>query len=297
MNNILLGIKNSLKSKGHLRVHSVVVVLAVAVSLFLLTFPVAYSWWKSILSTGHWVDSNLLAPFISDESKHRVADVPIFGFHLVRPAYTTDTREIKRYLVTKDVFEKEMKYLSDNGYHTITFATLEDYLVNGTPLPKNPVILSFDDGWENQFVDAFPSLQKYHLTATFFVFTNAIGYQNHLTWDQIKTLSDSGMIIGSHTRSHPFLTEIPDPSKLRDEIVGSKKIIESHIGVVVNDFAYPFGFYNQAVIEAVKNSGYKDARIFSRVFTSPFHSLSDSYTLTAIPAPADLGDFERDLVR
>ena len=225
----------------------------------------------------------------------RIAHVPIFTYHLVRMPYADDTPALRNYLVTSGVFDQQMSYLRDNGYHVVTFSDLEDYLDAGIPLPSKPVILSFDDGWVSQFTDAFPILQKYHFRATFFIFTNPIGEHGFMTWDEIRALSDSGMVIGSHSRSHPFLAKITYAPALWDEIANSKKIIESHTGATTNEFAYPFGSYNRAVIADVVKAGYKAARIFSTASTSPIHTAAEIYTLTTFMAPKSLSDFEKDL--
>jgi len=224
----------------------------------------------------------------------RSARVPIFVYHLVRPAELTDTPDIRAYLVTPDVFELQMRYLHDNKYHVISFSDLENYLNDGVPLPSRPVILSFDDGWENQFAYAFPILQKYHLTATFFIFTNAMGHREYLSWSQVQTLLEAGMTIGSHTRSHPYLAQITDQTKLEDEIAGSKQIIEAHTGTTTNEFAYPFSSYSTTTIALVKKAGYKSARAFS---LGVLHTRNDLYTLSTVPGPNDLFTFIRYLPR
>lgn len=243
----------------------------------------------------HGSSQRSVKPSMESQQESRIARVPILSYHLVRPSYPRDDWLIKEYLVTSDVFDEEMNYLSSNGYHVIPFSALEAYIDEGTPLPPKPVIISFDDGWENQFAYAFPILQKYRLTATFFIYTNAIDSTNHLTWGQVKTMSDAGMVIGSHSLSHPFLAKIADATDLWREIADSKKIIEEHIGKTVNEFAYPYGSYNQATIADVEKAGYKSARKFSIFSTSVFHSKGDMYALSAIPAPNSLPDFERAL--
>jgi hypothetical protein len=127
-------------------------------------------------------------------------DLPILVYHHVRPGSTSAL------FVSPEEFDKQLKYLQDNGFHTISFGDLADSLEKGKPLPPRPVIISLDDGWENQFEYGFPILQKYHDTATFFVVTNYLDQGNFLTTEQLKMLVAAGMTIGCHTRSHPNLT-------------------------------------------------------------------------------------------
>lgn len=217
--------------------------------------------------------------------------VPILVYHIVRPAYPTDSRAVTALAHTPQVFDAEMKYLGDAGYHITTFAALESYLRADTPLPANPIIISFDDGWSDQFTYAFPILEKYHYTATFFVFTNPIGHHGFLSWDNLRTMLKAGMIIGDHTRSHPFLTKITDPEKLWNEIDGSKLFLEKNLGITVNEFAYPFGQYNPAIIALVEKAGYRAARgdILNRNATGT--TLSQLYTLGALNAPTTTAAF------
>lgn len=186
-----------------------------------------------------------------------------------------------------------MRYLSERGYTPISFAALESYLRGGAPLPEKPVILSFDDGWENQFAYALPILQKYGLSATFFVYTNAIGQPNHFTWEQLQAMQRVGMHIEGHSKSHPFLAKIHDQEKLAQEIAGSKALMDEKLGTTTDAFAYPFGSYNAQTIAAVQAAGYSSARIFSSAATGELHDAADLYTLSAIPAPDSLNEFKK----
>ena len=108
-------------------------------------------------------------------SSSRKINLPILVYHIVRPSYPSDSAAVRALALTPEVFDAEMDYLETAGYHIVQFSDLEHYFDDGKPLPANPIILSFDDGWGDQFTYAFPILQKYHYTATFFVFTNSIG--------------------------------------------------------------------------------------------------------------------------
>jgi peptidoglycan/xylan/chitin deacetylase (PgdA/CDA1 family) len=216
--------------------------------------------------------------------------VPIVVYHIVRPAYPDDTPGVRALAQTPEVFDAQMGYLAKSGYRVISFSDLEAHLTTGASLPAKPIIISFDDGWSDQFEYAFPILKKYGFTATFFVFTNPIGTRGFLTWAELKEIADAGMTIGSHTRSHPFLTKITDPAKLWREIDGSKQTIEQHLGVSVREFAYPFGQYDPAIIALVEKAGYASARgdLASRAQTA-----AERFTLGAMNAPTTLAGFTR----
>ena len=208
--------------------------------------------------------------------------LPILVYHIVRPSYPSDDEAVQRLAQTPEVFDEEMQHLGDAGYHVVSFTALENYFRNGTPLPVKPVIISFDDGWGNQFTYAFPILGKYHYTATFFVFTNPIGTHGFLTWDNLRTMVAAGMTIGSHSLSHPYLTNITDPIVLWDEIDGSKQVLEKNLGITVNEFAYPFGQYDATTTALVEKAGYRSAR--SDVYTEKQFS-NRLYILGALNAP------------
>ena len=219
--------------------------------------------------------------------------VPILVYHIVRPSYPSDSQAVKALAQTPEIFDAQMAYLTAAGYHVIPLSLLEENLTQGAPLPPNPIVLSFDDGWRNQFIYAFPILQKYHYTATFFVFTNAIDRHGFLTWDNLRVLRDAGMTIGSHTLSHPFLTKITNPDTLWSEINTSKRILEKNLGIPVSEFAYPFGQYNATITALVKQAGYTSAR-GDYVTRGNTQTREQLYELSALNAPTTIGLFSRE---
>ncbi len=191
-------------------------------------------------------------------------NVPILMFHSVRPAYPSDTADLKMFRATPEVFDKELTYLEQNNYHVITFDDLIAAFNGKEDLPSKPIILTFDDGWHNQYEYAFPILKKHNIKATFFVFTNPLGLPHYLSWDEIKEMDTYGMMFEAHTKSHPYLNKITDDKVLTEEIVGSKKVLEEKLGKPVNYFAYPFGVYNDHTVEVVKQAGFLAARSTTR---------------------------------
>lgn len=215
--------------------------------------------------------------------------LPILVYHIVRPRYPNDTAAVKAIAVTPDTFDAELGHLQSAGYHVVGFHALETYFASSTPLPSKPVIISIDDGWEDQYQYAFPLLEKYHDTATFFVFTNAIGRKGFLTWEELHAMLAAGMTIGDHTMSHPYLLKISDPAKLWQEIDGSKLILESHLGIPITEFAYPFGEHNAAIVELVQKAGYLVAR--GDYWSGFKQSSADLYDLNGMNAPTTTAQF------
>jgi peptidoglycan/xylan/chitin deacetylase (PgdA/CDA1 family) len=102
------------------------------------------------------------------------------------------------------------------------------------------VAITFDDGDAGQYEHAFPALLRRGMTATFYITTDWVGNSGYMTWEQIRHMAALGMSIQSHTRSHPFLSELADDA-LRAELLDSKAQIESNTGRSVNEIAFPGG--------------------------------------------------------
>lgn len=232
--------------------------------------------------------STTTKPMIPITLQAEPTDVPILVYHIVRPAYESDSADVRALAQTPEIFDAQMQYLQDTHYHVISFASLENYLRGKEPLPDKPIVITFDDGWHDQFEYAFPILKKYGYSATFFVFTNSIGKRGFLSWDNLKELMASNMTIGSHSRTHPYLTRITDQTKLRSEIYESKETLEKNLGVTINQFAYPFGQYNADIIDLVKEAGYTSGR---GDYYSSRQSRSNLYALSAVNTPVTLDRF------
>jgi peptidoglycan/xylan/chitin deacetylase (PgdA/CDA1 family) len=129
------------------------------------------------------------------------------------------------------------------------------YLTSGTPLPSNPIILTFDDTDLPQFTVADPELKKYGFKAVYFIMTVSLGRPHYMSKEQVKQLSDEGNVIGSHTWDHhsvkqyqekDWAIQIDKPTKQLQEITGKP----------VKYFAYPFGLWNTKAIPELKKRGF-----------------------------------------
>ena len=109
--------------------------------------------------------------------------------------------------VTPALFESHLKYLTDAGYHAITLDDLLYALAQGRELPAKPVILTFDDGYEDNYTNAFPLLQKYNMVGHFFIISDFVNQERpgYMTWPQIEEMAAAGQRFGSHSRDHPNL--------------------------------------------------------------------------------------------
>ena len=183
--------------------------------------------------------------------------------------------------VRPEDFDNQMKYLHDNGYHTINPDELYDALAGNGQLPENPVLITFDDGYEDNYTNAYPILKKYGFKATIFVVTGFLDRhkKGYLSWDQAREMNKNGINIESHTVNHKPMTDLTD-DELRSELVDSKKKAETELGHEVNYVAYPTGTYNLHIAQMVKEAGYKAA------FTIKYGNVdkaSNIYALERVP--------------
>ena len=177
-------------------------------------------------------------------------------------------------------FEQHMKWLKEYGYTSITPEELYEFIVNGSELPEKPVLITFDDGYKDNYTNAYPIMKKYGFTGTIFVVTGFLGvYDNYMTWEQAKELSDNGFSIESHTYSHKSMTETSD-EEISKELTKSRDIIKNKLGIDADFMAYPTGTYNLHIAELVQKAGYKGA------FTIKYDNVSresNVYALERVP--------------
>ena len=161
--------------------------------------------------------------------------------------------------VRPEIFERQLALLKKRHFQNLS---LKEYICGRKAnhvYTKKHVIITFDDGWQDNYVSAFPVLQKYGYTATIFLTASYIGRKrDYLTWDQVSEMRKSGLEFGSHTLTHPDLTKIP-LEKAWQEIAESKRSLENKLNEEIKVFCYPYGEYNQDVIKLVKKAGYQGA--------------------------------------
>ena len=177
-------------------------------------------------------------------------------------------------------FEQHMKWLKEYGYTSITPEELYEFIVNGSELPEKPVLITFDDGYKDNYTNAYPIMKKYGFKGTIFVVTGFLGvYDNYMTWEQAKELSDNGFSIESHTYSHKSMTETSD-EEISKELTKSRDTIKNKLGIDADFMAYPTGTYNLHIAELVQKAGYKGA------FTIKYDNVSresNVYALERVP--------------
>jgi peptidoglycan/xylan/chitin deacetylase (PgdA/CDA1 family) len=187
-------------------------------------------------------------------------EIPVLVFHKVDRRFEWGLTRI-----TPERFKNVLEYLKENGYQTLTLSEIAD---PSREIHEKSVAVTFDDSYASIFKHAFPLLQKYGFRATVFVITGFAGQMNewdvnlgglkflHLSWEQIRIMAEAGFEIGSHTVHHADLTRI-SMENLKREVTESKKHIEDKISRKIRFISFPFGRYNDSVIETCKTAGYE----------------------------------------
>lgn len=170
---------------------------------------------------------------------------------------------------------------------------------------KDKIDITFDDGYGNNFKDAFPLLKKYNLSATFFLVTDFVDgkikaevfggrdfKERPLTWDEVKIMDRAGMKFGSHSKTHKLLTQISE-EELKAELLDSKRRIEEVVAHKIDGFAYPFGdvdSFNGRIKAGLKESNYNYA--YTNIMGSNSVEDSDKFALRRIRIHSEDGPFK-----
>lgn len=188
---------------------------------------------------------------ISGAKARRMA-VPILMYHVISKA-PPGVRNAELW-VDKDVFVDEMHALQEAGYTAVTLQQAWDGWTTGGPLPRKPIVITFDDGYLSHYTHAKPVLRKLGWPGVLYLTTKSIG-PGGLTEKQIRSLMQAGWEIDSHTLTHPDLTALDDAALTR-ELTESRTELQRRFGVPANFFAYPAGRNDARVRTATAAAGY-----------------------------------------
>lgn len=226
-----------------------------------------------IYAAGEHVPSHPEGKTVTSEMAETGSKVRILNYHKV------EDLPISLSISPAD-FERQMAFLADEGFHAISPDELYLALTEGAPLPEKSVLITFDDGYADNYKNAFPILKKYGFKATIFVITDLVGEKPHyITWEQAREMEAYGISIESHTVTHRSMTELSD-DQLKEELTASKAFIEGKLNKEVRYFSYPTGTYNLHVAELARAAGYRAA------FTIKYGNAdlgSNLYALERIP--------------
>jgi peptidoglycan/xylan/chitin deacetylase (PgdA/CDA1 family) len=193
--------------------------------------------------------------------------LPILMYHSISPAAAP---RFARFAVHPIDFASHMAYLAGAGYQTITVTEAMAARDRCQPLPERSVVLTFDDGYADFHTTALPILEEHGLRATLYVATAYLGRTGRfladcdeqdrqmIGWSQLREAAGEGVEIGAHSHTHPQLDRL-DATSLASEIRKPKALLEDRLGLAVNSFAYPFGYWDRAARRAVAAAGYDNA--------------------------------------
>ena len=174
--------------------------------------------------------------------------IPVLTFHAIEERESVIS-------ISPHVFRRGIARLQQHGYQTLSLLKAADFIRSGQPFPERSIVITFDDGYQSVYENAFPVLQRHGMSATVFL---AVGdrpganfsdrlppleNRNMLSWDEIREMQRYGIDFGAHTLTHPDLTCMAGP-QLETEIYGSKVMIEDTLGTHITSFAYPYGRFN-----------------------------------------------------
>lgn len=188
--------------------------------------------------------------------------IPILCYHQIGREEGTEFPSI--YLSSKD-FERQIDWLVRHAYEFVSLDELVELIQQGIEPSARKVVLTFDDGYEGVYENAFPVLHKYACRASIFVIADRLRNQKNLTSfpflnvAELREMMKYGISVGSHSFYHNNLASIRDENDLRIEIRDSKKLIEDLVGGEIRHFCYPLGAYDTRVVEMVENAGYASA--------------------------------------
>lgn len=210
-------------------------------------------------------------------------EVLVLNYHQI------NDRDCNSLTVRPGTFADELDYLTEHGYHVISLDQFISHQQDGAPLPEKPVLITFDDGYRDNYTDAFPLLKERNMPALIFIITDYVGTQEkYLTWPQIHEMEKQGIAFGSHTLSHARLSQA-DPKDARFQLETSQAVFRWQFGKNARALAYPCGYYDDTVKQLAKAAGYEAA---FTVDYGPVRREDDLLSLQRVPV---FGDLENEL--
>lgn len=245
----------------------VIAIILVGISLFIKFYP------------GQKSDKNIIAPYYEKSAFQKPSDItapdnaspssifkngirtklPIIMYHYVE--YVVDQNDLirKKLNINPGIFERQLKSFIAEGYTSYFVKDIPDILAQKETVSGKRIVLTFDDGYEDFYLSAYPILKKYHLKSTIYIMFNYLGRKGYLSEKEVQELINSGIVeIGSHTLDHTALKTAKKEIAVK-EITENKTKLENKFNIKVETFAYPYGVFNKETVELVKQAGYSAA--------------------------------------
>ncbi|MBW9159488.1 polysaccharide deacetylase family protein [Clostridium tagluense] len=216
--------------------------------------------------------------------------IPVLMYHSV----TTDKSNKNELKINQSTLKAQLEYLKVNHYNTISLDQLYSHMYNHTALPTKPVILTFDDGYADNYTLAYPLLKANNQKATVFMIASSLNSPNFLTSEQLKIMDKNNFAVESHTTNHDNLSKLTYAKQVAT-LKTSRTILENLLQKKVTYVAYPGGKYNSSTLDACKASGFNlgistdngftgltDSRYtVNRIYVNAFYSMETfKYKLT-----------------
>ena len=215
-------------------------------------------------------------PMEGDGTLRRI-HIPILMYHYISEL-PPDADAVRTNLTLHpDIFRQHIEYLAESGYNTISLYDVDSALEYGTPLPTNPVVLTFDDGYIDAYTQVFPVLQAHNMVGTFFIITQFAdnNLQGYMNWEQINEMARAGMNMEGHTKTHPSLIE-RDFDFLVFEVMGSLESLYAHTGDSSEMLAYPVGRYDDNTLRFMESTSIERA-VTTQI--GAFHTTDNRYEM------------------
>ena len=201
--------------------------------------------------------------------------IPVLAYHKID--LPTPDVKIRGAFTAPQKFDRQIAYLKRKGFEFYTASEIIKFYLERGEFPQKGISVTFDDGWKDNYTNAFPILKKYGAKATVFLVpafigktTDAVtadgeGPREHLSEKDILEMSKAGIEFASHSFSHKLFDRTPD-EEIEFEVTESKKFIENLTQKECSTFAYPAGFFTDFAREAIEKAGYTAA--FSTIYGS-----------------------------
>lgn len=201
--------------------------------------------------------------------------LPILCYHSVSDDIDVDNSYL---YVSPEKLEHQMNLLLQNGYTPISYYDLIDHFQNKTKLPENPIIITFDDGYYDNYLNAYPIFKKMDIKATIFVTTSVMGnktdsartdkYESMLSWEECIEMEESGLInIESHTKDHLNLKTLSNDDAI-SQLAASKKMIDDNLNKDSKVIAYPYGAGDKKINKDAVEVGYEAINYVNPSYTN-----------------------------
>jgi peptidoglycan/xylan/chitin deacetylase (PgdA/CDA1 family) len=233
------------------------------------------------------------AHLASEDTECVAGEVPVLMYHSIG---TGGTRKFRRFAVHPAEFAAQMDYLDAEGYQAVTAADLAASRF-GRTLPAKPIVLTFDDAYTDFYSAALPVLREHDFRAALYVptayvggttrFNGSIGEEDRrvLSWQALRDIASEGVEVAAHSHTHPQLDRVA-AAVISDEAGRSRRLLEDNLGLAVEGFAYPFGYWNRVARAAVAAAGFRYAFAVADLMTAPG---DDMLTLPRLTVNAGVG--------